>query len=76
MPETGGEAGKEGVVEDLKGRAKDVAGTVLGDERMEAEGEAQRERAAAEREVAAKEAQAEKARAEASSLEAEQRANE
>ncbi len=48
MPDTGAQAGVEGVVEDLKGKAKDVAGSITGDERLEREGEAQQSKAQAE----------------------------
>ena len=75
MPETGPQAGIEGVTEDLKGKAKDVVGSVTGDEKLEREGEAQQSKAQAEREVAGHEAKAEAARAEAEAQEAQQRAN-
>jgi uncharacterized protein YjbJ (UPF0337 family) len=73
--ESGPKAGVEGVVEDVKGRAKEAAGAVTGDESLKQEGEAQQDKAAAQRDVAAKEAEAEKARAEARAAEAEQRAH-
>jgi uncharacterized protein YjbJ (UPF0337 family) len=73
--ESGPRAGVEGVVEDVKGRAKEAAGAVTGDESLKQEGEAQQDKAAAQRDVAAKEAEAEKARAEARAAEAEQRAH-
>lgn len=73
--DSGPEAGAKGIVEDLKGKAKDAIGEVTGNEQLEREGEAQQAKAEAEREVAAKEAEAEKARAEAAVHEAEQRAN-
>ena len=57
----------------LKGRAKEAAGAVSGNESLKQEGGAQQDKAAAQRDVAAKEAEAEKARAEASAAEAEQR---
>jgi uncharacterized protein YjbJ (UPF0337 family) len=71
--DSGPEAGMKGVVEDVKGKAKEVVGTVTGREDLEREGEAQQKKADAQRDVAAKEAQAEKARAEARAHEAEQR---
>jgi uncharacterized protein YjbJ (UPF0337 family) len=73
--ESGPKSGVEGVVEDVKGRAKEAAGAVTGDESMKQEGQAQQDKAAAQRDVAAKEAEAEKARAAASAAEAEQRAH-
>ena len=60
--ESGPKAGVEGVVEDVKGRAKEAVGAVTGDESLKREGEAQQDKAAAQRDVAAKEAEAEKAR--------------
>jgi uncharacterized protein YjbJ (UPF0337 family) len=71
--ETGPKAGAEGVVEDIKGRAKEAIGAVSGNESLRREGEAQQSKADAERDVAAKEAEAEKARGEARTAEAEQR---
>jgi uncharacterized protein YjbJ (UPF0337 family) len=73
--ESGSDAGVEGVVEDVKGRAKEAVGAVTGDESWKQEGQAQQDKAAAQRDVAAKEAEAEKARAEASAAEAEQRSH-
>ncbi|MFF0494435.1 CsbD family protein [Nocardia sp. NPDC004068] len=55
----------EGVVEDVKGKAKEVAGIITGNENLKGEGRAQQDKAEAERTAAAKEAAAEKARAEA-----------
>mgnify|MGYP003520542624 CR=1 FL=1 len=62
-------------VEDVKGKVKEVAGTVTGKQHLEEEGRAQQDKAAADRDVARKEAEAEKARAEADAHEAEQRAH-
>lgn len=75
MPDTGGEAAAKGVVEDVKGKVKEAAGDLSGDERLEREGEAQQSKADAERDVAQHEAKADKARAEAEAQEAQQRAN-
>jgi uncharacterized protein YjbJ (UPF0337 family) len=75
MPDTGPQAGVEGVVEDIKGKAKDVVGSVTGNEKLEREGEAQQSKAQAEREVAEHEGKAEAARGEAEVQEAQQRAN-
>ena len=71
--ESGPKAGVSGIVEDLKGKAKEVIGNVTDDESMRDEGEAQQKKARAERDVAAKEAGAEKARAEADAAEGAQR---
>jgi uncharacterized protein YjbJ (UPF0337 family) len=71
--ESGPQAGVEGVVEEVKGRAKQAAGAVGGNESLEQEGQAQQDKAAAQRDVAAKEAEAEKARTEASAAETQQR---
>jgi uncharacterized protein YjbJ (UPF0337 family) len=73
--ESGPKAAAEGVTEDLKGRVKEAAGAVTGNESMKQEGQAQQDKAAAQRDVAAKETEAEKARAEAAAAEAEQRAH-
>jgi uncharacterized protein YjbJ (UPF0337 family) len=67
--------GVEGVVENVKGRAKEAAGAVSGNESLKQEGQAQQDKAAAQRDVAAKEAEAEKARAQASAAEAGQRSH-
>lgn len=75
MSEHGAKAGAKGIVEDVKGKAKDLAGAITGDEQLEREGEAQQSKAQAERETAEHEAKAEKARAEAEAQEAQQRAN-
>jgi uncharacterized protein YjbJ (UPF0337 family) len=74
MPDTGPQAGVEGVVEDVKGKLKEATGTLLGNDSLKREGEAQQDKAEAERDVAVKEAEAEKARAEAEVHEARQKA--
>ncbi|MDM2558354.1 CsbD family protein, partial [Mycobacteroides abscessus] len=56
-----------GVVEDVKGKAKEAAGTVTGRDDLIEEGKAQQDKAQAQREAAQKEAEAEKSRAEAKS---------
>jgi uncharacterized protein YjbJ (UPF0337 family) len=73
--DSGPEAGAKGIVEDVKGKAKDAIGNLTGNTDLEREGEAQQAKADAQRDVAAKEAEAEKARAEADAQEAQQRAN-
>ncbi len=75
MGDTGPEAGITGVVEDVKGKAKEAAGAVVGNDDLQREGEAQQSKAEAQRDVAKHEAEAEKARAEADAQEAQQRAN-
>lgn len=75
MGSTGPKAGAESVAEDLKGKGKEAAGALVGDERLKAEGHAQQEKADAERETAIKEAEAEKARAKEQAREAQQRAH-
>lgn len=67
--------GLRGVVEDVKGKAKEALGTVTGRGDLTEEGKAQQDKAAAQRDAAAKEAQADKARAEAKLQEERQRAN-
>jgi uncharacterized protein YjbJ (UPF0337 family) len=66
----------EGALEGLKGKAKEVAGTVTGNDSLQDEGSAQQEKAAAQREVARKEAEAEAERTKADVKEAEQSAHE
>jgi uncharacterized protein YjbJ (UPF0337 family) len=71
--ESGPESGAKGVFEGVKGKAKEAAGSITGNEQRQREGEAQQDRAASEREVARKEAEAEKARGEAAADESRQR---
>jgi uncharacterized protein YjbJ (UPF0337 family) len=73
--DTGPESGAKGVAEEVKGRLKEAAGAVTGNDSMRREGEAQQRKADAQREVAAKEAEAEKARARVGAHEAEERAH-
>jgi uncharacterized protein YjbJ (UPF0337 family) len=73
--DTGPEASAKGVVEDVKGKVKEAAGALTGQEELKREGAAQQDKADAEREVGVKEAEAEKARAEAAAREAEQRSH-
>lgn len=65
-----------GVVEDVKGKAKEAAGTVTGRDDLIEEGKAQQDKAQAQREAAQKEAEAEKSRAEPKSDEKRQKAHE
>lgn len=71
--DSGPEAGVKGVVEGVKGKAKEAVGAVTDNEDLKAEGSAQQDKADAQRDVAEAEAQAEKERAKASAAEAEQR---
>lgn len=71
---SGPEAGISGVVEDVKGKAKEAVGTVTGRDDLVREGEAQQDKADAERDVAKKEAEAESARAGAQAAEERQKA--
>jgi len=75
MPDSGPKAGVSGVVEDVKGKAKEAAGALTDNDKLEREGEAQQSKAEAERRVAKKEGEAEAARAEAGAQEAQQKAN-
>jgi uncharacterized protein YjbJ (UPF0337 family) len=59
---SGPEEGIKGVVEDVKGKAKEAVGTVVGRDELIQEGKAQQDKAEAERDVAKKEAEAESAR--------------
>ena len=70
---TGPKAGLSGIVEDVKGKAKEAIGGLTGNERLADEGQAQQDKAEADRDVARKEAGAEKARAVADVAEAKQR---
>ena len=73
--DTGPEAGAKGVAEGVKGKVKEAAGALTGNDEMRREGEAQQDKAEAQRDVARKEAEAEKARAAAEAREAEQRSH-
>ena len=75
MPDSGPKAGVSGVVEDVKGKAKEAVGAITDNDKLEREGEAQQSKAEAQRDVAKNEAKAEKARAEAEAQEAQQKAN-
>jgi uncharacterized protein YjbJ (UPF0337 family) len=72
--DTGPEAGLKGIVEDVKGKAKEVTGTVTGRDDLVREGKAQQDKAEAERDVAKKEAEAEAARGSAQVAEAREKA--
>jgi uncharacterized protein YjbJ (UPF0337 family) len=49
--DTGPEASAKGVVEDVKGKVKEAAGALTGQEELQREGAAQQDKADAEREV-------------------------
>ncbi|MGD9622782.1 MAG: CsbD family protein [Mycolicibacterium sp.] len=72
---SGPEAGIKGVVEDVKGKAKEAVGTVTGRDDMVEEGKAQQDKADAQRDVAKKEAEAEAARSGAETAEKRQEAH-
>jgi len=65
----------KGVVEGIKGKAKEAVGSLKGDRDLEREGEAQQDKADAEREAARKETEAARARAEAQVHEAREAAH-
>ena len=73
--DTGPEAGAKGVIEGVKGKAKEAVGAVVGNESLRDEGRAQQDKADAQRDVATKEAEAEKARALAAAHESEERSH-
>ncbi|UQX09940.1 microaggregate-binding protein 1 [Candidatus Mycobacterium methanotrophicum] len=63
----------EGVVEGVKGKAKEVGGTLAGRDDLVREGRAQQDKAEAQRDAARKEAQAEAARGAADAAEERER---
>jgi uncharacterized protein YjbJ (UPF0337 family) len=65
---------KTGVVEEVKGRAKEAAGAVTNNDKLASEGRAQQDKARAARDAAKAEAKAEGHRAEENAAEARQRA--
>ena len=67
--------GLRGVVEGVKGKAKDAAGAVTGRDDLTREGQAQQDKAEAQRNAAKKEAEAESARGSAKVAEERQRSN-
>ena len=73
--DSGPESALSGTIEGVKGKVKEAAGALTGNEELQREGVAQGEKADAQREVAEKEAEAEKARAKAGVHEAEPRAH-
>jgi uncharacterized protein YjbJ (UPF0337 family) len=67
---SGPEEAMKGVVEGVKGKAKEVAGAVTGRDDIQREGQAQQDKSDAQREAAKKEAEAESARGAAKTNEA------
>ena len=72
---SGPREGIKGVVEDVKGKAKEAIGTVTGRGDLAAEGEAQQDKAEAQRNAAKKEAEAEAARGGAKAAEERQKSH-
>jgi uncharacterized protein YjbJ (UPF0337 family) len=66
---SGPEEGIKGVVEDVKGKAKEAVGTVTGRNDLTEEGKAQQDKAEAQRDAAKKEAEADAARGGATAAE-------
>jgi uncharacterized protein YjbJ (UPF0337 family) len=66
--------GISGVVEGVKGKAKEAVGAVTGRDDLQREGQAQQDKADAQRDVAKKEAEAEAARGAAEASEAREKA--
>ena len=65
----------KGVVEDVKGRAKEAVGAVTGRNDLTREGQAQQDKAEAQRNAAKKEAEADAARGAAKVAEGRQKSN-
>jgi uncharacterized protein YjbJ (UPF0337 family) len=70
---SGPEEGIKGVVEDVKGKAKEAVGTVTGRDDLTREGQAQQDKADAQQDAARKEAEAESARGGAKAAEERQK---
>ena len=70
---SGPEEGIKGVVEDVKGKAKEGIGTVTGRDDMVLEGKAQQDKADAQQDAVKKEAEAEAARGGAKAAEERQK---
>ena len=66
---SGPEEAVRGVVEDVKGKAKEAIGNVAGRDDLTREGKAQQDKAEAQRDAAKKEAEAESARGSAAASE-------
>jgi uncharacterized protein YjbJ (UPF0337 family) len=72
---SGPEEGVRGVVEGVKGKAKEAVGNVLGQDDLAREGKAQQDKAQGQRDAAKKEAEAESARGSAAAAEKRQQSN-
>ncbi|NDJ90829.1 microaggregate-binding protein 1 [Mycolicibacter kumamotonensis] len=72
---SGPEEGIRGTIEGVKGKAKEAVGTVIGNDEMAREGEAQQDKGEAQRDAAKREAEAESARAGAEAAEARQQSH-
>ncbi|WP_405494217.1 CsbD family protein [Nocardia sp. NBC_00511] len=70
---SGPREGIEGVAEGIKGRVKEAAGAVIGNDELRQEGRIQQEKAESQREAAKREAQAEAERTKAAAQEQVQR---
>ncbi|GFG76478.1 microaggregate-binding protein 1 [Mycobacterium botniense] len=70
---SGPEEAVHGVVEDVKGKAKEAVGNITGRDDLAREGKAQQDKAQAQRDAAKKEAEAESARAAAAASEMRQK---
>ncbi len=75
MGNSGPEEAVKGVVEGVKGKAKEALGTVTGRDDVAREGKAQQDKGEAQRDAAKKEAEAESARGGAKAAEERQKAN-
>ncbi len=73
---SGPEAAVLGVIEDVKGKAKEIIGIVTNRDGLREEGRAQQDKAKAQRDVAKKEVEAEASRAAEKAAEARQKAAE
>lgn len=72
---SGPQAAIKGIVEDVKGKAKEIIGIVINHEDLRKEGRAQQDKASAQRDVGKKEAEAEAARAAEKAAEARQKSS-
>ena len=72
---SGPEEAVKGVVEGVKGKAKEAVGAVAGRDDLKQEGQAQQDKADAQRDAAKKEAEAESARGGAKAAEERQKKN-
>jgi uncharacterized protein YjbJ (UPF0337 family) len=74
MSDSGPVAAIKGVIEDVVGKAKEIAGIVISNDNLRNEGRAQQDKAQAQRDIAKNEAKADSARAAANTAEARQKA--